>query len=767
MIEEDKIARTGEIPSPPSHRGRSRWYAGYFLLSIVNIVTIATGMLLNQNLVRQYEALNEQSQYWSEQLASYAELETLVSRANAPGNDVFASLDAKAEFARLEKALKQLDRHIIRMRTEHGSHPAATHSENWPDLISKIEGLATTMGNQTQHLLTLYAAGDLAGAGERMANMDRTHVDIIQVVNRLEQEAQELQRVSLGEQVKLAEQMRNFQYFIGSLIGLLVLGVAIYGYRLSRQMSRSDAERATQLAALEASEQRFRELTEGSIQGIIVHRDGVPLLVNDAWARIHGFDSSADAYALNDIADLIVREDRESVRDIQYALQYGVGNSRQYEYRALRPDGHIIWLECQERVVIWQGEPALQSTVIDATERKLAEEGLRDAMLQAEQATSARTRFFAAASHDLRQPLHAISLYLPLLLKRMEQTESRDMLGAIQNSCNAMRSLLDSLLDISRLDAGVIEPQTGPVPLLEVFDQLGMEFTPQAAAEGLELRVVPADYWVRTDAALLERILRNLLTNAIRYTSKGKILLGARRAGSSVRIEVWDTGIGIDRETLDHIFEEFYQADNPERDRSRGLGLGLAIIERLATLLEHQLRVRSWPGKGSVFDITLPFADEPLTADLSDHSLPLQANSLQGRLALLIDDDTIVLDGTEAMLVDWGLQVITAASITDALKAVRDASVTPDVIIADLRLRGADTGLDAVAALNELLPRPVPAIIVTGDTDPKRIKRASESGLVVMHKPVAPAQLQIAILEAIRNTIESGAKHEDSHQTTF
>ncbi|MBE9554032.1 MAG: PAS domain S-box protein [Proteobacteria bacterium] len=763
MIEKDKITQAEDIPAAPTHRSRSRWYAGYFVLSVVNIVTIAAGILLNDRLVRQYEESNEQNRYWSEQLTDYAELETLLATANAPGNDVFSSLDARAESARLEEALDLLDRHFAGMRERHNPYPTAILSQDWAGLLGAIEDLAARMGDQARDLLTLFAAGEFAGAGERMASMDRIHVDIILIVNHLEQEAQELQRASLGEQVRLAGHMRNIQYFIGSLVALLVLGVAAYGYRLSRQMSRSDAERAAQLKALEVSEQRFRELAEGSIQGIVVHRNGVPLFINDAWARIHGFESTADARALDNIASLIVPEDRGSVRDIQDDLQHGVRSSRQYEYRATRRDGKTVWLECQERVVIWQGEPVLQSTVIDETERKQAEDGLREAMLQAEQANSARTRFFAAASHDLRQPLHAISLYLPLLLKRMEKSENREMLGAIQNSCNAMRSLLDSLLDISRLDAGVIEPEISAVPLLDVFDQLGMEFTPQAAAKGLELNVVPANYWVRSDAVLLERILRNLLTNAIRYTAKGKILLGARRAGSSVRIEVWDTGIGVDHDTLDHIFEEFYQADNPERDRSRGLGLGLAIIERLATLLEHKLGVRSWPGRGSVFDITLSLTDEPAADDYHERHAPQPAGSLQGRLALLIDDDPMILEGTEAMLEDWGCRVITAASISDAVETVRDTGLIPDVIMADLRLRGAETGLDAVAALNKILARPVPAIIVTGDTDPTRIKQASASGLAILHKPVEPLELQSAILEAIRGanagTPESGGAH--------
>jgi two-component system CheB/CheR fusion protein len=339
---------------------------------------------------------------------------------------------------------------------------------------------------------------------------------------------------------------------------------------------------------------------------------------------------------------------------------------------------------------------------------------------------------------------------LPLLLKRMENNESREMLGAIRNSCNAMRSLLDSLLDISRLDAGVIEPDIRAVPLLDLFDQLGMEFAPQTAAKGLELRVVPADYWVRSDPALLERILRNLLTNAVRYTPRGKILLGARRAGSTVRIEVWDTGIGIESETLEHVFEEFYQADNPELDRGRGLGLGLAIIERLATLLEHKLSVRSWPGAGSVFEVSLPVANEPATAAVQGPRAPPDTDILRGRLAVLVDDDPIVLEGTEAMLVEWGCEVVSAASVSDAAEALRAINHFPDFIVADLRLRGTETGLDAIAVLHQLLARPVPAIIVTGDTDPERIKQASASGYIILHKPVEPVLLQFAIRRVIQ-----------------
>lgn len=377
------------------------------------------------------------------------------------------------------------------------------------------------------------------------------------------------------------------------------------------------------------------------------------------------------------------------------------------------------------------------------------EESLREAKLRAEQATSTRTQFFAAASHDLRQPLHAILLYLPLLMKRAEKSEDREMLEAIQNSCTAMRSLLDSLLDISRLDAGLIEPQFGPVPLLDIFDRLGMDFTPQAAAKGLQLRVVPTDCRVRSDPALLKRILCDLLANAIRFTRHGKILLGARRSGRSVRIEVWDTGIGLDSEELNHVFDEFYQAENLEQDENPGIGLGLAIARRFVDLLEgHRLSIRSWPGRGSVFAINVPVAEET-SGQLTGRPMHPPVGGLEGRRVLLIDDDSIVLEGTEAMLQAWGLDVIAVSSISAAATRITERDALPDMIIADLRLRGSETGLDAVLALNETLQRPVPAIIVTGDTDPGMLKQVAASGMTVLRKPFEPARLKTALTQAM------------------
>lgn len=353
---------------------------------------------------------------------------------------------------------------------------------------------------------------------------------------------------------------------------------------------------------------------------------------------------------------------------------------------------------------------------------------------QREQAAAERTRFFAAAGHDLRQPLHAISLYLPALESRVKTDKDRDLITAIGNSCDAMRTLVDSLLEISRLDAGVIEQHPVPVAIVDIFDQLEVEFAPQAAAKSLDLSVEPIAGWVVTDQALLLRMLRNLLSNAIRYTHEGRIALSARRSGQQVVVEVRDSGIGIAEDKLPHIFEEFYQVDNPERDRGQGVGLGLAIIDRLARLLDHPVDVRSSIGRGTVVSLELPLTDAPAPQVEAAHA-PRPVD-LSGRLAVLVEDDDAVRAATEFMLAEWGCEVVAADSGAAAVAGVDASGRVPDFIVADMRLRGQETGIDAIGCVRGAVGGPVPAMIVTGDTDPARLREVAASDCVLLHKPL-------------------------------
>jgi PAS domain S-box-containing protein len=386
----------------------------------------------------------------------------------------------------------------------------------------------------------------------------------------------------------------------------------------------------------------------------------------------------------------------------------------------------------------------------DITDRKRSDEALKAAKLEAERANLAKSRFFAAASHDLRQPLHTIALYLPLLSKRVADAKSAEIVDSIATASGAMGDLLDSLLDISKLDAGVVTPNVTVVAVTPLFEKLAREFRVQAEAKGVALRAVAVDAAIETDPVLLERILRNLLTNAVRHTARGKILLGARRRGDRLRIEVWDSGIGIEEGQRERIFQEFYQVGNPERDRAQGLGLGLAIVERLSRLLGHPLRVRSVPGKGSMFSVEVPLAratPQPEVPDMpSGRSSP---RDLAGTLVVLVDDDPQVLKGTTALLEEWGCSVIAAETIGSALTRIDQSTRAPDLILADLRLRGEETGVMAIQLINQFAGCRAPAAIITGDTDPERIREATRSGYPTLHKPVDVAELRALVEERL------------------
>ncbi len=723
--------------------GYARWYIAYFLLASFDILTVSGSLVLNHQLMNAYRQSAEVNRLWAARLETYIDLQNLIATANAPGNDVFASRDPGAERLRHRTAMTAFEQRLHAALTATSAEPA---KEALP-MLAEVDRLMSDMSKTTEEILSLVAQGDISDAGTRMAGMDQIFAQVNVIMNHLVTVSQIQQRQSLQEQLELAEGMRSIEYVIGALIAVMVIGVAIYGYRLSRQMAAHEREREQQIAAIEASEQRFRELAEGSIEGIVVHRDGRPLFVNRSWADIHGIADPVGTLPRLRLLDLVEPADRPLVAASATALLDGLEQDRRYEYRARKADGTSLWLECLEHVVAWAGHPALQSTVIDITERKRAEAGLREALLLAEQATNARTRFFTAASHDLRQPLHAISLYLPLIEKRIDNPETSTMLGSVRNSCVAMRGILDSLLDISKLDAGIIQPNISAVSAADLIDQLAMEFMPQAADKGIELRVVPAGGQILSDPALLERILRNLLSNALRYTRQGKVLLGLRRAGDRVRLEVWDTGPGIAEADQARIFEEFFQADNPERDRGKGLGLGLAIIDRLAHLLDHRVSFRSWPGHGSVFRVEVPLAAED-TARRPARALPA-SDALAGKLALLIDDDEQIRTGTGAVLAEWGIAVLSADSIAQALRRIDEAGRAPDIVLADYRLRDTETGVQAIEAVRRKLGRKVPGIVITGEIGAARLREVIASDFAILHKPMDANDLARGIDDAL------------------
>lgn len=366
-----------------------------------------------------------------------------------------------------------------------------------------------------------------------------------------------------------------------------------------------------------------------------------------------------------------------------------------------------------------------------------------------ERAMRGRMRFFAAASHDLRQPLQAISLFVGALESQVTGASARQVLDAIKSSLRTMEDMFDGLLDMSRLEAGVLQARPRAFMIGDVLEELEQEFAPQVKAGQVELRVMPSSQAVRSDPVLLTRILRNLLANAVRYTDTGRILVGCRHRGGMVRIEVWDTGRGIPEDQRAAIFDEFYrgpQCDGPGRGAS-GIGLGLSIVQGLARLLGHPLDVRSREGKGSMFAVEVPRA--AVTAARAGPEADLPAPELSGCTVLVIDDDEDILEGLRLLLSQWGCRALVAAGGGEAVRTLQEQKARPDAVLADLRLRSGD-GLAAVRRVVEELGQWVPTIVFTGSTERRGSIRVAGHALPVLRKPMDPRRLARVLAEVMR-----------------
>ena len=379
-------------------------------------------------------------------------------------------------------------------------------------------------------------------------------------------------------------------------------------------------------------------------------------------------------------------------------------------------------------------------------------EELRRQKEDLDRANSAKTRFLAAASHDLRQPMQAIALLAESLDERVRDTATRRIVDSMRNSVAAMSSLLNTILDISRLDAGTTKAQTAVFPISRVLDRLRSSFAERAALKGLVLRVRPSAEFVETDEILLYRIVANLTENAVRYTSSGGILVACRRRGDSVSLGVWDSGIGIPEDKLGEIFLEFHQLGNPQRDREQGLGLGLAIVDRTARLLGLKVTVRSRIGKGSAFALDIPRGDpakirmpEPVPA----------AASLEGCAVLVVEDDRDIRNAMTLLLEGWNCRVATAASGADADAALAQLGSAPDIVIADYDLAG-ENGIQVIDRIRGTHSG-IEGILVSGDVSREAITQADLSRYPMLHKPVRPARLRATLAALWRDRAEASA----------
>jgi signal transduction histidine kinase/CheY-like chemotaxis protein len=381
----------------------------------------------------------------------------------------------------------------------------------------------------------------------------------------------------------------------------------------------------------------------------------------------------------------------------------------------------------------------------DQTQRALdAREQTESALREAEEANRAKVVFMAAASHDLRQPLHALGLFASTLARTPMSVHQRHLLNQIEQSGQAARELLSTLLDFSQVDTGVVKSSAEVFALQPLLRRLESEFAPQADAQQLHYRSRDCAWAVHADPALVERIMRNLITNALRYTERGGVLVGVRRRADRAVIEVWDSGFGIPQHELQAIFREFHQLGNPERDRRKGLGLGLAIVDGLARVMGAEVSVSSRPGRGSVFRLSLPLSPESVAMP----ALPEQdASDLEGASVLLIDDDENVRVAMRELLASWGARIEVADSLEQAMSVLMHFS--PQVLVVDYRLRGHQTGREVIQRVRARLGVSVPALMVTGDTGPERELEARAVGATLLHKPVATPVFKQTLQQAL------------------
>jgi len=369
---------------------------------------------------------------------------------------------------------------------------------------------------------------------------------------------------------------------------------------------------------------------------------------------------------------------------------------------------------------------------------------------QLELANLAKSRFLAAASHDLRQPLHALNLFLDQRRSETDRVERSRLDAQIDTAVAAMNELFNSLLDISKLDAGVLALSISEFPVDHLLKRIETTFAATARENGLRLRVVSSRAWVRSDFILLERILLNLVSNAVRYTERGGVVVGCRHRSGRLRIDVCDSGIGIPEDQRRNIFGEFYQLDGGAKDRRGGLGLGLAIVDRLCGLLDHRIELTSSVGSGSRFSVLVPSAPARTAQASLDVPRPL-VDSERGKLVMVIEDNELVRIGMRGLLKSWGCLVVTAESEDAAMAKLAEHGRRPDLIISDYHLANGKIGFELIDRLRRACGAQIPAFLISGDTAPERLREASASGYYLLHKPILPITLRSVVSQLLKN----------------
>ncbi|MFZ6708374.1 hybrid sensor histidine kinase/response regulator [Undibacterium sp. TC9W] len=417
---------------------------------------------------------------------------------------------------------------------------------------------------------------------------------------------------------------------------------------------------------------------------------------------------------------------------------------------------HVRALKRQKRAL--ETEIRLRTTEIQAQKEEL--EKINQTLLKVNKRQEAQqselTRFLAVASHDLRQPMHALNLYLGALFSFELPAAVRPVVNNLRNCARTMDDMFANLLDLSRLDAQIVEPQLQEFAIAEVLGKLDVEFTPQAIAKSLHFEIHHSMAIVNSDADLVEQIMRNLIANALRYTPKGQVVVKCLEFDQQLQIAVEDTGIGISKHDQETIFEEFFQVGSASESRrsTAGMGLGLAIVQRLVRLLNIPIKLQSQPGQGSTFAISLPLAASQDVTDKHGRSKASNSASLLQALIVVIDDDESILTAMRALLELWDARVITATSGKEAMALCSEEIKIPDLLICDYRLGSNENGIDLIAKLREEFNLQIPAILITGNISPQLSEAAKAAALTLMHKPIQAENLHMNLKQLLSETKE-------------
>ena len=445
-----------------------------------------------------------------------------------------------------------------------------------------------------------------------------------------------------------------------------------------------------------------------------------------------------------------LEREAEKLRKINAALMSRVERSTDQQLNAFSLFETAIALDQQVRYRTQQLKQALQS--LEKTNGRLLQ-----AKQQAEAASSLKSSVLVSVTHDLLQPLNAARLTLSALTEMATGSKNVALTDQIDRSLATLEDMLRTLLDISKLDAGVLRPEFGPVAIASLFEPLEQEFVATAAKRNLGFRIMPSSAVVRSDPLMLRRILQNLVANALRYTQRGSVLMGCRPRGDDICIEVHDTGPGIPEAQREAIFVEFQRGETSAGDKA-GIGLGLSIVRRFADLLGHDIRLSSRAGKGSVFSVTVPRTLDPVAIPVREQaSVDYRYGGMEGAKILLIENDLSSAEGLAHLLEKWGCDVAVTISKTEALERIHALDGIPDAIIADLHLDNGETGIQAVDVIRGAINAKVPAIIVTADYSAKAASDVSAFGHELLKKPIKPAEMR-SLLSFLLAAEQSGAR---------